>query len=240
MISNAPTPRRRSRPRTTACLLPAGLALLVSVIPGLSGCVGSVEHHAAPQTHATLPLVRGSSERQCLTHLGQTQANFTPLPDQSFGTGCSTIGTVRLAWLRSDDAHLQLANLGPVTCSLATALEGWARYGVDHAARLTLGSPLARIDTFGSYNCRNVAGTDHRSAHATANAVDIAAFVLADGRRISVKSDWSSANPATRLFLRQIRTSACRRFGVVLSPDYNAAHHDHFHLETGAPHPVCH
>jgi hypothetical protein len=180
------------------------------------------------------------SERQCLANLGHSQANFTPLPDRYFGTGCSTVGTVRLAWLRSDDAHLQLANLGPVTCALATALEGWARFGVDHAARLTLGSPLARIDTFGSYNCRNIAGSDHRSGHATANAVDIAAFVLADGRRISVKADWSGENPAARTFLRQIRTSACRRFGVVLTPDYNAAHHDHFHLEVGVAHPVCH
>ncbi len=207
---------------------------------GLAGCVGSPAHYSAPQSTVTAYIAPAQSERQCLTNLGLTKANFTPLPDKYFGTGCSTLGTVRLAWLRSDDAHLQLANLGPVTCPLATALEGWARYGVDHAARLTLGSPLARIDTFGSYNCRNIAGTDHRSGHATANAVDIAAFVLADGRRISVKGDWSDGTPAVRNFLRLIRTSACRRFAVVLTPDYNPAHHDHFHLEVGAPHPVCH
>ena len=240
MVSKVPTQRHSTRRQAIARLLPAMLATLGPAWLGLSGCVGSTDHHATPYTRATPPVALAGSERQCLTNLGQAQANFTPLPDRYFGTGCSTIGTVRLAWLRSDDAHLQLANLGPVTCSLATALEGWARYGVDHAARLTLGSPLARIDTFGSYNCRNIAGSDHRSAHATANAVDIAAFVLADGRRISVKGDWSSSNAATRLFLRQIRTSACRRFGVVLSPDYNTAHHDHFHLEVGALHPVCH
>ena len=130
--------------------------------------------------------------------------------------------------------------MGPVTCSLASALEGWARFGVDRAARLTLGSPLARIDTFGSYNCRNVAGTDHRSAHATANAVDIAAFVLADGRRISVKGNWSDGTPAERNFLRVVRTNACKRFAIVLTPDYNIAHHDHFHLEVGPQRPICH
>lgn len=235
MVSKSPTPRRQPGQRVTASHLPAMLAIL-----GLAGCVGSPEHHAAPQARATQTIAPRADEQQCLAKLGQLEANFTPLPDQYFGTGCSTVGTVRLSWLRSDDAHLQLANIGPVTCTLATALEGWARFGVDHAARLTLGSPLARIDTFGSYNCRNVAGSDHRSAHATANAVDIAAFVLADGRKISVKSDWSGDNPATRTFLRQIRASACRRFGVVLSPDYNAAHQDHFHLEVGSPHALCH
>jgi len=235
MVSNVPTPRRRPGPR-----FPAGLPLALMAMLGLAGCVGSPAHHAAPQSTSTARIAPAPSERQCLANLGHTQANFTPLPDQHFGAGCSTVGTVRLSWLRSDDAHLQLANLGPVTCSLATALEGWARYGVDHAARLTLGSPLVRIDTFGSYNCRNVAGTDHRSGHATANAVDIAAFILADGRRISVKGDWSDGTPATRNFLRVIRTSACKRFAIVLTPDYNAAHHDHFHLEVGAPHPVCH
>jgi len=231
MASNAPTPRRHTGSR---------LSLAMMAMLGVAGCVGAPTHYAAPQSTVTAQFAPAQSERQCLTRLGLSQANFTPLPDKYFGTGCSTVGAVRLAWLRSDDAHLQLANLGPVTCSLATTLEGWARFGVDHAARLTLGSPLARIDTFGSYNCRNVAGTDHRSGHATANAVDIAAFVLADGRRISVKGDWSDGTPAVRNFLRQIRTSACRRFAVVLTPDYNTAHHDHFHLEVGAPHPVCH
>lgn len=231
MVSPAPTPAPRLRATMAVLALPSLL---------LSGCIGTPSHNPAPQSTATLRIAPSPDERQCLAQLGQSLANFTPLPDQYFGAGCSTLNTVRLSWLRSDDAHLQLANLGPVTCSLATALEGWARYGVDRAARQALGSPLARIDTFGSYNCRNVAGTDHRSGHATANAVDVAGFDLADGRHISVKGNWSDGTPAERNFLRLIRSSACRRFALVLTPDYNAAHKDHFHLEVGAPHPVCH
>ena len=56
-------------------------------------------------------------------------------------------------------------------------------------------------------------------------------FVLADGRRITVKDDWSGGTAAERRFLRVIHESACKRFGTVLSPDYNAAHADHFHVE---------
>jgi hypothetical protein len=223
---------RNHSPWFAALLALASLTLL-------SACAGSPAQHAAPHRTAA-QFAPAPSASQCLINLGQTQANFTPLPDQYFGAGCSTINTVRLAWLRGDDAHLQLANMGPVTCSLAAALEGWARFGVDRAARQIMGSPLARIDTFGSYNCRNIAGSDHRSAHATANAVDIAGFVLADGHHITVKGKWSDGTLAERNFLHVIRTSACRRFGIVLTPDYNAAHHDHFHLEVGAAHPICH
>jgi hypothetical protein len=216
-------------------------ALLLAAL--LSACAGSPTQQTmttAPRRNNTLTYVNPApAGQQCLSTLGQTQANFTPLPDQYFGAGCSTLNSVRLSWLRSDDAHLQLANIGPVTCSLATALEGWARFGVDRAARQILGSPLSRIDTFGSYNCRNVAGTDRRSAHATANAVDIAGFYLADGHHIVIKTAWAYGTPAERQFLTVIRNSACRRFATVLTPDYNAAHHDHMHLEVGSERPLC-
>ena len=85
----------------------------------------------------------------------------------------------------------------------------------------------------GSYACRNVSGSSRRSAHATAEAIDIAAFVLADGRRVSVLGDWSSGGAAEREFLQVVFASACKRFGTVLGPDYNAAHRDHLHVEIG-------
>jgi hypothetical protein len=88
-----------------------------------------------------------------------------------------------------------------------------------------------RIETMGSYNCRNVAGSTKRSAHATANAIDVAAFVLADGRRISLTGGWDNGSARERQFLSVVHQSACKRFGTVLGPAYNAAHKDHFHLE---------
>ncbi len=171
--------------------------------------------------------------RQCLAKLGVTRASFTPLPDQYFGAGCSTLGTVRLASLQGDDMAFALSNLGPVTCPLAQNFAAWARFGVDRAARQILGSPLVRIETMGSYNCRNVAGTGRRSAHATASAIDVSGFVLADGRRISVLGDWNRGDPQSRAFLRTVHQSACKRFGTVLGPAYNAAHANHLHMELG-------
>lgn len=170
---------------------------------------------------------------RCLSQLSTTRAQFTPLPDQYYGAGCTTLGTVRLAALKSDETSLALSNLGPVTCPVAELFAGWARYGVDRAAQQILGSPLVRIETMGSYNCRNVAGSGRRSAHATANAIDVSGFVLADGRRITVKGNWSAGTKAERQFLTTIHASACKRFGTVLGPAYNAAHADHLHLEPG-------
>ena len=169
--------------------------------------------------------------RACLADLGAKSADFTPLPDQYYGAGCSSVGAVRLSALKSDRASLALSGLGPMTCPLAESLAGWARYGVDRAAQQILGSPLTKIETMGSYNCRNIAGSPRRSAHATGNAIDVSGFVLADGRRITVAGDWADKSPRVQRFFTAIHTSACKRFGTVLSPSYNAAHRDHLHLE---------
>jgi hypothetical protein len=169
--------------------------------------------------------------QQCLANLGQSRAVFTPLPDQYYGAGCKTLGTVRLASLHSDDARLSLSNLGPVTCPLADSFAAWARFGVDRAAQQILGSALVRIETMGSYSCRTVAGSDRLSAHASAAAIDVSGFVLADGRRITVAGNWTQGSVSERRFLDVIHQSACKRFGTVLGPGYNAAHRDHLHLE---------
>lgn len=128
-------------------------------------------------------------------------------------------------------ASFGVSNIGPVQCQVASTFGDWARFGVDRAARQILGSPLARIETMGSYSCRNVAGSNRRSAHATAGAIDVSAFVLEDGRRISLTEDWNGGTAAEREFLRVVHKSACKRFGTVLGPEYNRAHADHFHLE---------
>ena len=169
--------------------------------------------------------------RQCLADLSATGASYTRHPDQDFGNGCRTIGTVKVASLQGDASRFAVGNIGPVTCDAAEKLSAWARFGVDRAARKILGSGLARIETFGTYQCRNVAGTSRRSGHASANAIDVSAFVLEDGRRLTVLDDWYGGTVEEREFLRVIWRSACKRFGTVLGPEYNSAHKNHFHLE---------
>ncbi len=119
-----------------------------------------------------------------------------------------------------------------MTCLAATGFEMWMRHGVQPAAQEILGSRVARVEHLGTYNCRTIGGgNDGRwSEHAIGNAIDIAAFLLEDGRRISLLGDWDGADEAAA-FLREARDAACASFSTVLSPDYNAAHADHFHLD---------
>lgn len=210
------------------------MLVLLPMMALLGGCIEMpVAEKRAPVKRSTAVVTPRPETRQCLASLGASRANYTPVPDQYFGGGCSTVGTVRLSSLRGDNSALALSNLGPVACPLAQTFAGWARFGVDRAARQILGSELVRIETMGSYNCRNVAGSGRRSAHARAEAIDVSAFILADGRRITVSSDWSDGTAAERRFLQVIHSSACKRFGTVLGPAYNRAHQDHLHLELG-------
>ena len=121
----------------------------------------------------------------------------------------------------------------PLACPVAAALATWQWSIVQPAARRYLGTQVVGIDHLGSYNCRHIAGSASWSEHATADALDVAAFRLADGRRISVLADWQGNGPEAT-FLRQVRNGACRVFATVLSPDYNAAHRDHLHLDQAA------
>ncbi|MFM5917918.1 MAG: extensin family protein [Novosphingobium sp.] len=207
------------------------LCLTLSLLAGCEAIPSAPAPRKSVAARSTAVITPNPVAQACFADLGSRSANFTPLPDQYFGAGCSTVGTVRLASLKSDRADLRLAGLGPMTCPLADTLAGWARYGVDRAAQQILGSPLVKIETMGSYNCRNIAGSPRRSAHATGNAVDISGFVLADGRRITVAGNWADKSPTVQRFFTTIHASACKRFGTVLSPAYNAAHYDHLHLE---------
>ena len=120
----------------------------------------------------------------------------------------------------------------PSTCAVAAALELWLVREVRPAANELLGSDVERVEHFGAYSCRRLYGRSEGrwSEHATGNAVDIAAFVLADGQRIAVLGDWHGEGEKAQ-FLRRVRDGACRVFGTVLSPDYNEAHRDHLHLD---------
>jgi hypothetical protein len=103
---------------------------------------------------------------------------------------------------------------------------------------LILGAEIERIETFGTYNCRPIAGSGKLSEHAHSNAVDVSAFVLSDGRRITIEQGWNG-DRQTRQFLEIVRASACKRFRTVLSPDYNVAHRDHFHFDMGGRGGFC-
>lgn len=205
------------------------LLLLPALALGACGVVPSARDGNAPRPAAAVGSTAFSSSqaRQCLADLGAAQVSFEALPDRNFGGGCRTLDTVKLL-----DIGTPTTNLGALTCPLASNFAAWARYAVQPAARQMLGGQVARIETMGTYACRNVVGTasGKLSQHALANAVDVSAFIMTDGRRVTVERGWQGS-PQEKAFLRALHDSACRRFGTVLSPDYNAAHYNHFHFD---------
>lgn len=164
----------------------------------------------------------------CRAVLARSGVQFTALKQAGDGTCLRSDRTVLTDYPLSPKAP-------PTTCALAAGLEQWLRDGVRPAAQELLGSQVARIEHSGAFSCRRLYGRAEGSwsEHATGNAIDIAAFVLADGRRVSVLGDWKSTG-AEAAFLHRVRDQGCNVFGTVLSPDYNAAHRDHLHLDQQA------
>jgi len=207
-----------------------GSFLLASCIPQ----VGPPQRTGAPASPKRPGEVTAET-RQCHADLRRDEIGFRPLPDRTFAGGCSALGAVQLL-----DIGTPVTNLASMTCPLARAFARWTREAVQPAASQWLGSPITRIETFGTYSCRSVNGRPgaRLSEHGRANAVDVAAFVLADGRRVTVLDGWNGEDERVRSFLRTVHRAGCRRFSTGLGPDADAAHANHFHFDMGRG-PYC-
>ncbi len=230
------TPRKRKKNGS-------GLArtILLLVIGAIAGFVGWNWLNANPQHNPWAPLdlndpigiatanklaAMREDVPECRAVLDRSGVEYSALEPVGEGP-CARPDRTQLS-------NIPLApNTPPVTCPVAAAFEMWRRKSVQPAAREILGTELIRIDHMGAYNCRRMRGAGSGSGwsqHATANAIDISAFVLADGRRITLLKAWDGSDDEAR-FLRRIRDEACDLYATVLSPDYNAAHADHFHFD---------
>lgn len=190
----------------------------------------------APERPArATPGASAEATGQCHADLRRDAVGFRPLPDRSFAGGCSAVGAVQLT-----EIGTPVTNLGAMTCPLAREFARWTREAVQPAARQWLGARVVRIESFGTYACRPVNNQvgGRLSEHGRANAVDISAFVLEGGRRISVAEGWAGDDERARRFLRAAHAAGCRRFSVGLGPEANALHRDHFHFDLGSG-PYC-
>jgi hypothetical protein len=181
-------------------------------------------------TAAKLAGLHGEPGR-CRALITQAGLADQPAPPVHAGPNCGYADGMRL--LPESAEAMRFAPAEPVTsCPMAAALALWEREVVAPAAVRHFGRPVARILHAGSYSCRRLYGRTEGeySEHATANAFDILGFELADGGNVSVQRDWLR-DDARAAFLRDVRDGACGLFATVLSPDYNAAHADHLHLD---------
>jgi hypothetical protein len=154
-----------------------------------------------------------------------------PIADLPLNDGCGLRNGVRVTGIGG--ARMPVDKM---SCEAAAAVALWFTHEVQPMAELLFGQRIASVQHLGSYSCRDIATNklwkNIRSEHATANALDIAGFTLVDGRKISVLKHWKDDGPDGQ-FLRVIHARACRYFRVMLGPNYNDLHKDHFHMDRG-------
>ena len=165
---------------------------------------------------------------QCLAFLAREKIGFSPSPIAGDKPECAVPGAIALG----ADALLSPAS-PPMDCGLASAYLVWERQVVEPAARRYFAADVAKVNTLGVHQCRTIAGRTKLSEHAQAKAMDVGSITLSNGVTAVVAKDWADPGPKGQ-FLHAIRDGACKTFsGGALSPDYNADHHDHLHLDVG-------
>jgi hypothetical protein len=174
---------------------------------------------------------RADDERACLASGIVRESTFVAA--RSALGGPSVCGALRpFTVSAAAQGWVQLRPPALLRCPMVPALDHWVQRVVMPAARYYLGAPVVELKVAASFSCRpmNHVNGARLSEHGHANAVDISAFVLADGRVVAVRTGWWGAF-AERNFLRAVHRGACGPFTTVLGPGYDANHRDHFHLD---------
>jgi hypothetical protein len=189
-------------------------ALLITLSLGLPAAAGS----ASPAEH-------------CHAELARRGIAFTPAARPGIAIGVEITGPLGgVTWASSSKTPLV------IDCSLAVSLDEAGRYfhalGVTHAICSS------------AYSRRTVRGSGRPSKHSYGLAIDVPRFATADAGELTVALDYEQGlgdkvdclgQPATQggalLKVMQCQLARSGLFHLVLSPDYDDAHHDHFHLE---------
>ena len=120
------------------------------------------------------------------------------------------------------------------------------------AAAIVRAHGIVEISDLGVYNFRCIGGVgtppdncpNGISQHAFANAIDLAGFTDGDGVFSSVNDDWiidpdsedtceAAAEPGKDQFLHQLicELKDAGTWNIVLTPNYNSDHRNHFHVD---------
>lgn len=144
------------------------------------------------------------------------------------GNGCE----VPNAWKVQSLGSIRFDESATMNCGMAEPLKDWLEDVVQPTAQRSFGESVISVDVAASYSCRPRNGKwgAKMSEHGYGNAIDIAAFTLEGGRKITVAGGWNGSRDERR-FLHTVHDEACSEFRTVLGPDANRAHHDHLHLD---------
>lgn len=165
------------------------------------------------------------------------QAAPSTLPVHRESSGRITCGADQVVVYQAGPEAIRYNTAPVVTCGLALALARMEAV-VEQEAMARLGKRVARIDHGGTYTCRRMKRFRHMvSEHSYANAIDIRAFTLVDGRRIGILAHFGATDGQPAAPESQFLRAVARRlydeavFSVVLTRFWDEGHRDHFHLD---------
>ncbi len=192
----------------------------------LSSCSSGPNYVARPEPW------REQEERACLVS-GHVREKPWLQSRTSLGGPSSYCGAVQpFEMAGAAEGRVQMTPTALLRCNMIPSVERWVRGTIVPEAQRHYGMPVVEMKVASSYACRprnNQVGAK-LSEHGHANAIDISAFILADGRKVTVKQGWNGDH-RDRSFLRSVHAGACREFTTILGPNSDAFHHDHFHLD---------
>ncbi|GLH81392.1 hypothetical protein SSBR45G_63010 [Bradyrhizobium sp. SSBR45G] len=180
------------------------------------------------ETKTELKAPPGPPPSACRVALTEEIAVAPSIPPIKGPGACGGDDLVRLeAVVLPDKRRVAVTPAAVMRCTMATAVAGWVRGDVAPLVA-RLGSPIAALDNYDSYQCRgrnNIAGAQ-MSEHGRANAIDVRGFKLADGRMIELTD-----RTQPRDLREAVLHSVCTHFATVLGPDSDWYHEDHIHLD---------
>jgi hypothetical protein len=181
----------------------------------------------APAPPRTPPAVNALPQGlPCLEQLGQRGSVFDVVADRVQGACRLSNGVT----LKKSVAALDKPAL--LSCPLAVSLSDFETFAVQPTAQKYFRRRVVMIRHLGAYDCRTINGSRKMSQHAYGRAVDVAGFDLEGGMRITVEQHWKGRDERAA-FLHEIARQACSLFSVVLTPDSDADHYNHIHLDIG-------
>ncbi|MGZ8299269.1 MAG: extensin-like domain-containing protein [Rhodoplanes sp.] len=160
-------------------------------------------------------------------------AAASPYPPRYPSYGESVpISPSREAPLATRTAAATITPAATLACPVVSALDRWVAEAIQPAAQRWFGQPVVEIKQISAYSCRGMNGNPRAriSEHAFGNALDISAFVLADGHVVTIRRGWAGT-PEEQGFLRDVQSAACNMFSTVLAPGSNRFHYDHIHVD---------
>jgi hypothetical protein len=203
--------------------------LIVCATTGLVAACAS-----APTLKPSAQAPRPDAAAACLHSLDQRHILYERVQDWSTPEGCGVTNAVRIK-----QSAIPWNRPSIVTCSMENSIWDYETQIVQPAAQRHFGRKVRKLWHAGTYNCRGERGgrPERLSQHSFGKAIDITGFELDDGTVVSVAHDWRDKGEKSE-FLHEVAKGACSLFSVVMTPNRNAEHHDHLHLDIG-PHKLC-